>query len=721
MAKKRGRPRKLKKEEIAEDWCFECKDGGELMICDYGQCLKAYHPECVGIADSFLTSDKRWICGWHKCLVCQRSPNYHCYCCDRAVCSRCIGRVEFVLLKGKYGFCNNCLKLALLVEEDVNVDSDGESVDLRDRETYEGLFREYYEIVKEKEGFDKNSVLAAKAQLDKEKSCRINSDSDKCSDEEDEFSEEEDEQLASDDGDLNDGEPYKKGLKKKRCTQQKAKMQRTVKSKKNEFVGWGSKALIDFLQFIGQDTREKLSQYDVTSIISKYVKEHNLIHPVKKKRIVCDVWLQAVFGKKEVNRHRIYSLLDSHFVENEERSEKDELDHDLEDNDTEKVAEKKAEQNKMSSVKYSTAAQSPPEQNKMFSVKYSTAVKSPFAALIPENIKLVYLKRSLVLEIIKQPQPIETKIIGSFVRIKLDPCDYKRSNSHQLVQIAGIKHGSSDNCNSEIFLQVSNMSTDVCLTMLSDDEFSREECDDLREKVKKGLLKKPTIVELEQKAKILHEDITKHRIARELDLLKKLIDRANEKGWRYELFRHLERKKLLQQPSYLSCVLQNIPGVIPEEVELEALAKDESDGNEMQQCSDKTTPPKQNILGVIPEEVELEALAKDESDGNEMQQCSDKTTPPKQNILGVIPEEVELEALAKDESDGNEMQQCSDKTTPPKQNISGVIPVEEELEALDKDKKDCSQMQQWLDETTKVVICKEEDGAAREPSPSKLQ
>lgn len=24
---------------ISEDWCFECKDRGELMICDYGQVL----------------------------------------------------------------------------------------------------------------------------------------------------------------------------------------------------------------------------------------------------------------------------------------------------------------------------------------------------------------------------------------------------------------------------------------------------------------------------------------------------------------------------------------------------------------------------------------------------------------------------------------------------------------------------------------------------------
>ena len=77
----------------------------------------------------------------------------------------------------------------------------------------------------------------------------------------------------------------------------------------------------------------------------------------------------------------------------------------------------------------------------------------------------------------------------------------------------------------------------------------------------------------------------------------KEIDWANEKGWRDELHKYLQERKLLQDASYLSFKLHNIPAVIPEEVELESLDR-----------NDEITPVKQNIPGATAE--------KDERDGN---------------------------------------------------------------------------------------------------------
>ncbi|KAL3538485.1 hypothetical protein ACH5RR_001851 [Cinchona calisaya] len=580
---KRKGTRTPRKEEIAEDWCFVCKDGGNLLLCDYKQCLKAYHSHCVGKDQSFLTSEERWNCNWHSCSLCRkRTSLVHCYCCPKAVCSFCIKPSDLVRVRGKYGFCNNCLKLAVLIEENMDVDSDGEVVDFRDRETYEGLFMEYYKIVREKEGFKIDDILATK---DRAKAGKSDSDKDAYDEtpsetEDDEEEEEEEEEL--------NPQRRKKELKGKLAVQKN-----NVKSKRMQFTGWGSTPLIQFLESIGKSTSEKLPERTVEGIINAYIREHKLFHPEKKRTIICDKKLQTVFGRRVVNKRRIYELLEAHYFDNLEKSEEEEeqeedITYYSEDKDEDAfVASKRRKPKKEKESSKSEAVLSAPQ--------------SRFASITAENIKLVYLRRSLVLELSKQPESFENKVLGSFIRVKSDPDDYCQKNSHQLVQVTGITKTSTGENNTEMILQCPNMPLEIHMILLSDADFSLEECEDLRQKVKGGLLEKPTVVELQQKARCLHEDITNHEIARELKFLDERINQANEKGRRREypstnqalfyiyvswactcelsiclskkskcfstFFEYMERRKLLQTPSERLRLLENCPPVIPEELE----------------------------------------------------------------------------------------------------------------------------------------------------------
>ncbi|KAJ7975519.1 Zinc finger CCCH domain protein [Quillaja saponaria] len=340
------------------------------------------------------------------------------------------------------------------------------------------------------------------------------------------------------------------------------RMKRKVRSKKKEFVGWGSKSLIDFLESIGKDTSKQISQYDVTAIINDYVNKNNLLHPDKKKRIICDEWLLTLFGRKTISRIKIYDMLESHYAENHEESE-----------DDSQLSSDGEEYGLATSEKQRTSSERKTHPKK----KVMENPKSCFAAIIPSNIKLVYLKRSLVEDLLKDPETFEGKVVGSFVRNKCDPNDYLQKNSHQLLQVTGIKKTSgTKDINPAILLQVSCVIKDISVGVLSDDNFSEEECVDLRQRVEDGLLKRPTVVEFEQKVRILHEDITNHWLIRELALLQNLIDRANEKGWRRDctLFEYLERRQLLQTPIEQARLLSEVPEVIADDLEPESTTHD---------------------------------------------------------------------------------------------------------------------------------------------------
>ncbi|XP_065878279.1 uncharacterized protein At5g08430-like isoform X2 [Euphorbia lathyris] len=345
-------------------------------------------------------------------------------------------------------------------------------------------------------------------------------------------------------------------------------VKRKAKTKKMQYVGWGSRPLIEFLEQVGIDTSKQISQYDVADIVNKYVNDQKLLHPDRKKRILCDEWLLSLFGRKNIARNKIYDMLDAHFVANQVDSDDDFLFSSDEDGACE-------------SQKKFTLKRKPSE-------KVLKAPKSEFAAIIPDNIKLIYLKKSLVQELVHDSETSEDKLVGSIVRVKSDPYDYLQKNSHMLVQVLGLKKITGSD--TEIVLRVSNIMKDVHISILSEDNFSEEECNDLHQRMRNDLLKKLTVVELEKKVEALHQDITNHWLAKELALLQKQIDRANEKGWRRELSGYLERMQLLQTPDEQARLLREVPNVIAEEIEVEGAVQQFPDSIEKQDlASPKST------------------------------------------------------------------------------------------------------------------------------------
>lgn len=76
-----------------EDWCFICKDGGVLILCDHEGCSKVYHPRCVGKKISSFKNQKRWICSHHSYSACggavTGTKSISCLLCTYAVCGSC--------------------------------------------------------------------------------------------------------------------------------------------------------------------------------------------------------------------------------------------------------------------------------------------------------------------------------------------------------------------------------------------------------------------------------------------------------------------------------------------------------------------------------------------------------------------------------------------------------------------------------------------------------
>ncbi|KAK7285886.1 hypothetical protein RJT34_20671 [Clitoria ternatea] len=546
-------------ERREEDWCFKCKEGGDLVICDHRNCAKAYHPDCVGKDDSFFANAKAkyWVCDRHHCFKCYKPPKFYCLGCPIAVCKRCLDGSEFTVVKGVKGLCDDCSELVEMIEQNLEHDSEGNKITFDDRETCECLFKEYWEIIKVEEGLTGDDVTAA--QHNYKKGNRLM--------EHESFSEGEEEN--QNDSMSPDSDEDFKPAKRKRSNSEKFKRwsfskgeedrqngcmsldsdedcnpSKSKKSNPEEFMGWGSKPLINFLVSIGKYEREPLTQWSVKSLIYEYIKVKNLLHPKDKRKFLPDEKLFPIFRKKVVPKTEIYALLEFHFAKKLDGSSGETSDD---------------------QVKKGSTGKHPNDPTESMESKLSRLIGKPllkkgdlftkpsrFASINATNLNLIYLKQSLLVELSEHTESFTGKVVGTFVRAKVDSNNARQGKSHHLVRVLGVVCDEKSNA---VLLQVSLMSEAIPISKLSDEDFKEQDCEDLRQKVEIGLLPKLTVVELKEKAKSLHEDITKHRIRKRLVQLQNQIDRANLSG-RNRQYPFYERERLersLEQEQVLKC------------------------------------------------------------------------------------------------------------------------------------------------------------------------
>ncbi|GAA5963892.1 hypothetical protein JCM21900_003969 [Sporobolomyces salmonicolor] len=88
--------KRQKKRFDHQDFCFACKDGGEVYTC--GSCPRVMHQECSGLSAKELKEVMTYYCPQHSCSSCgrntQQAGGLLCQVCPNAHCEDCLGEGE---------------------------------------------------------------------------------------------------------------------------------------------------------------------------------------------------------------------------------------------------------------------------------------------------------------------------------------------------------------------------------------------------------------------------------------------------------------------------------------------------------------------------------------------------------------------------------------------------------------------------------------------------
>lgn len=195
---------------------------------------------------------------------------------------------------------------------------------------------------------------------------------------------------------------------------------------------WASMELLELIAHMRNGDQSLISQFDVQALLLDYIKKYNLRDPRRKSQIICDLRLRKLFGKERVGHFEMLKLLELHFLSKEvpqvvvdgNQVETSDTNHKLTDDVEEgdsfaRVVSEKRRKNRKRTEGIE------PQMN-----------VDDYAAIDVHNITLIFLRRSLLEDLLDDIENFNDKVVGTFVRIRISIAG-QRQDLYRLVQIIG--------------------------------------------------------------------------------------------------------------------------------------------------------------------------------------------------------------------------------------------------------------------------------------------
>jgi chromatin remodeling complex protein RSC6 len=176
---------------------------------------------------------------------------------------------------------------------------------------------------------------------------------------------------------------------------------------------WASPELLEFIGHMRNGDSSCISQYAVQVLLLEYIKQNNLRDPHRKSQIICDARLSNLFRKPRVAHFEMLKLLEMHFH--------------VKENPT------------VNADTHPDSAQLGSDKRRKVHKKIErelTANPEDYAAIDMHNINLIYLRRSLMEDLIDDNAAFSEKIAGAFVRIRICGLGQKQ-DMYRLVKVLG--------------------------------------------------------------------------------------------------------------------------------------------------------------------------------------------------------------------------------------------------------------------------------------------